>query len=254
MPRHVDAWMDGVALSTVGPILIRQVHEDPPVLEIQNGDRPGGYGQRVLSKKRQSLKLAIECQIRELFDLAARSRAVEALARWTQGSVLELSNHPDRRLLCYCSGEPALGEVRDYTASVRLEFTADAVPFWEDKLQTALAMSGSAGTGTLLVPGTAETPVCISVKPTGAALTSFSATVGGQTISLSSLSVAKNSMMYFERDLRDDLAIRSGTSSLLSKRSAASADDLFVKPGGASVSFTANTACDVTFSVRGRWA
>ena len=56
MPRHVDAWMDGVALSTVGPILIRQVHEDPPVLEIQNGDRPGGYGQRVLSKKRQSLK------------------------------------------------------------------------------------------------------------------------------------------------------------------------------------------------------
>lgn len=254
MPRHVDAWMDGVALSTVGPILIKQVYEDPPTLDIQNSEKPGGYGQRMLSKKRQSLKVALECQIRELYDLAVRTRAAEELSRWVQGSILELSNHPDRRLQCYCSAEPTLGAVRDYTSTIRVEFTADAVPYWEDKLSSEIAFSASSGSGTLLVPGTVETPVCISVKPTGAALSSFSVTVAGQTIALSSLGVAKNSLLYIERDARDDLCIRSGATSLMSKRSAASADDLFVKPGSAAVSFAANTTCTVTISARGRWA
>ena len=65
MPRHIDAWMDGVGIASVGPILIRQVREDPPVMEIQTGERPGRYGQRVLSKKRQSLKVTLECNVRE---------------------------------------------------------------------------------------------------------------------------------------------------------------------------------------------
>lgn len=253
MPRHVEAWMDGVALSAVGPILIKQVYEDPPTLEIRTGDRPGGYGQRLLSRKRQSLKLAIECQVRELYDLAARARAAEALAQWAQGSVLELSNHPGRRLHVYCSGEPAIGEVRDYTASLRVELTADEIPYWEDSAPTAVTAS-TTGSGTLYVPGTVPTPVCLTVKPTGGALTAFSVTVAGQTVALSSLSVAQDGVLSFGRDARDCLDIRYGGASQLSKRSAASADDLFTAPGSASYSFTASTACAVVFSCRGRWA
>ena len=254
MPRHVEAWMDGVALSSVGRVLIRQVREEAPTLAIQTGEKAAGSGQRLLSKKRQSLKLSLDCQIRELFDLAVRSRAVEEIGRWAQGSVLELSNHADRRLQVYCSAEPALGDVRDYTASIRVEFTADAVPFWEDLAPAQLVKTGSSGSGSLLVPGTAEAPMCVSVKPTGGALSSFTADVDGQQIALSGLSVAQNSLLLLERDARDDLVIRSGETRLMNKRSAASADDLLVKPGIVSVSFTANTACEVTFSIRGRWA
>ena len=254
MPRHVEAWMDGVALSSVGRVLIRQVHEEAPSLAIQTGEKAAGYGQRLLSKKRQSLKVSLDCQIRELFDLAARSRAAEEISRWAQGSILELSNHADRRLHAYCSAEPALGDVRDYTASIRVEFTADAVPYWEDRAPAQLVKTGSSGSGSLLVPGTAEAPMCVTVKPTGGALSSFTVDVDGQQIALSGLSVAQNALLLIERDARDDLVIRSGETRLMNKRSAASADDLFVKPGIASVSFTANTACDVTFSIRGRWA
>ncbi len=254
MPRHVDAWMDGVALSTLGAILIQHVYEDAPALEITEGERPGRYGLRLLTLKRQTLKVTIEAALRERFDLALRARLLEDLAAWAQGSVLELSNHPERRLLVKCTGEPTLGEVRDYTANIRMEFTAHAVPYWEDKTSSGIALSGSSGTGTLLIPGTVHTPVGMTVKPTGGALTSFAVTVAGQQITLAGLNVARNNLLFFERDARDDLAIRSGTGSLLSKRSAASADDLLAAPGKTTVSFTANTACTVTFSVRGRWA
>lgn len=254
MPRHMEAWMDGVALSTLGAILIQQVHEDAPALEITEGERPGRYGLRLLTRKRQTLKVTIEVALRERFDLALRARLLEDLAAWAQGSVLELSNHPERRLQVQCTGEPTLGEVRDYTSSIRMEFTAHAVPYWEDCSSSGIAVSGSSGSGTLLIPGTVPAPVSLTVKPTGGQLTSFSVTVGGQQITLAGLSVARNSLLFFERDARDDLAIRSGTGSLLSKRSAASVDDLLVAPGKTTVSFTANTACTVTFSVRGRWA
>ena len=254
MPRDVDAWMDGVALSTLGAILIQQVHEDPAQLEIITGERPGRYGERLISTRRQSLRVAIEAAIQERFDLAARSSIQEQLAAWAHGSILELSNHPGRRLLVSCSAEPALGEVRDYTTNLRMEFTAHAVPFWEDSQPSSIVVSGSSGSGTLLIPGTEHAPVCLSVKPTGAALTSFTATVAGQQIALAGLNVAKNGVLSFARDSRDDLIILYNGASQLSKRSAASADDFLPSPGNAAVSFTANTACTVTFSARGRWA
>lgn len=254
MPRHVDAWMDGVALSSLGPILISNVYEDAPEFDIMTGERPGRDGQRLLRIERLSLSVAIECVIRERFDLAARSRIVEEMARWSRGSVLELSNHPERRLNVYCISAPSLGTVRDYTSVVRMEFEADTVPFWEDVTPNVLTISGSSASGILAVPGTALAPVCLTVTPTGGTLTAFSVTAGGQTVSLSGLSVATSGSLVFERSARDDLAIRSGSASLLSKRSVLSADDLLAGPGRIAVSYTANTACDVRLSVRGRWA
>ena len=246
--------MDGVALSTLGSILIQQVHEDAPTLEITEGDRPGRYGTLLLTRKRQALKVTIETALRERFDLALRSRLLEALAVWAQGSILELSNHPERQLHVKCTGEPTLGTVRDYTENIRMEFTAHAVPYWEDKVSSGIALSGSSKSGTLLIPGTVPAPVCMTVKPTGGALTSFTVTVAGQQIALTGLNVPQNGILTFSRDKRDDMTIAYNSVSQLSKRSAASADDLMAAPGNAAVSFTANTASTVTFSVRGRWA
>lgn len=253
MARHIEAWMDGVALSTVGPVLIRQVYEDPATMEIQTGDRPGRYGQRKLSAKRQSLTVAIECQIRELYNLAARSRVVEEIARWAHGSVLELSNHPGRRLHVYLSAEPALGEVRDYTSAVRIEFTADEIPYWEDATPEKTVLSGDDEEGTLAIHGTVPTPVSLVAAPTGT-LTAFSVTAGGSTVSLTGISVASSATLIFERDPMDNLMIRSGSTVLLSKRSATSADDLLADPGSVEISFESDVSCEVTFTAKGRWA
>jgi len=253
MPRHIDVWVDGVALSTIGPVLVRQVYEDPPTLEISNGERPGRYGQRRLMVKRQSLQVAVECQIRELRDLAARSRTAEALYRWANGSKLQLSNHPGRHLNCYLSAEPALGEARDYASTIRMEWTADEVPYWEDDLPEQLTISGAQSSGTLMVQGTVLSPVSLTVTA-GGALTTFSVTAGGSTVSLTGLSIPQGGVLTFERDALDNLMIRSGETVLLNKRSADSADDLMAGPGPTPVSYTANASCEVQFTSRGRWA
>ena len=254
MPRHVEAWMDGVALSSIDAVMIRQIHEDPPQLEIVTGERPGRYGERLISTTRKSIRVVIEVVIRELFDLGKRTRIQERLAAWTMGSVLELSNHPGRRLRVTCSAQPTLGDVRDYTQSLRMEFTAHAVPYWEDAGRTQLTLNGSKNSGKLFIPGTVRTPVSLSIRPTGGKLTAFTATVEGMSIALNGLSVAQDEELRFERDVRDDLAIVQGGASRLSRRSAESADDLLASPGRAAVGFAANTQCTVTFSVRGRWA
>ena len=255
--RHIDATMDGVALSTIGGIIVREVHEDAPTIETINGERPGRYGQLVLGKKRQSLKVAIECLITEIHNLATRTAKAEALAKWADGSVLELSNHPGRVLNGYLSGEPTLGEVRDYNSPLRIEFTADQVPYWEDKTAITRTISNAkiATMSTDFNSGSVPAPLLVTVKPVSTTLTSFSVTAGGKTIALTDISVGSLQTLYIDRDERDNLRIRRGTStSYMSARTAASADDLMISPGSVSISISADQNVNVTFTYKGRWA
>lgn len=256
MARHISAWMDGEALESAGPFLIQKVTEDAPALELSETERLGRYGTGLSGRKRQKLVVRLEVAVRERFDLALRARALEKLAAWAQGSVLELSNHPERALRVVCTAEPALGDVRNYAESIPLEFTAYDVPFWEDRTASAvtLTFSGTEMNGSLLIPGTAETPVSLKVKPSSGTLTGLTVAVGGNLIELSGLSVAAGQTLTIGRDAHDNLAILSPSgASLLSARTAESADDLTAKPVTAVYGFTANTGCQVTFQVKGRW-
>ena len=252
--RHIDATMDGVALSTISGVIIKEVHEDAPTIEVTNGERPGRHGQLLLNRKRQSLKVALDCLITEIHNLQTRTAKAESLAAWADGETLELSNHPGRVLKGYLSAEPTLGDVRDYTSALRVEFTADVVPFWQDKTATTKSDSGSEKSGTITVPGTVKTPVSVTVAPASGTLTDLTLTIGGSTITLAGMSVGTLQTLYIDRTDRDDIRIRRGSTSYMSKRSAASADDLFVSPGTVNYSYTANTSVNITFSVKGRWA
>ena len=55
-------------------------------------------------------------------------------------------------------------------------------------------------------------------------------------------------------DDRGVLSIKIGTRSVMAKRSDASADDLFADPGNNGFSFSAQRACRLTVSCRGRFA
>lgn len=250
MARHVEAWMDGVALSSLGPFLIQGVQEDAPELEQFLAASPGRDGQWLSAQRRRSLTVTLRVAIRELYDLPRRAYAAEQLAAWAQGHALQLSNRPERRLLVRCTGIPALGDVRNYTEELRVVWTAWAPPYWESQTPDRVNLTGASGT--LTVPGTVETPVCLTVTPESA-LTSLSVTVGGKTITLAELAVPADTALVFDRDECDRLRITSGGVSLLSKRTAASADDLIAAPGRVAISYTANTTCAVNAEARGRW-
>lgn len=261
MPRHIEIYIDEVPLSSVGPFIVQQVHEDPPAIELTEGERPGRSGLLLLSAKRQTLKVAVEVAIREVYDLPARAYHRENMTAWAHGllngqdggKVLRVSNHPERRLKVACTADPALGPVRDFTAVARAEFTAYHVPYWESIVPAYWSISGVSGSSSPIIPGTAPTPVLLTVTPSSGTLTTFTVTLNGDFVALTGLSVSTGSSLLFVRDPLDNLLINVSGSSVLSRRTPDSADDLIAAPGLNNLSFSANTSCEIQARIFARW-
>ena len=255
MARHIDAWMDGVKLADVGAVVIREVTEPAPDMEITYTQRAFRGGQTVQKRRRKSLRVTIHAAVHELFDLVRRNEIRQAVAAWCDGGILELSNHPGQRLHVVCKGEPGLGDVRDFNAQLDIELEANAIPYWEDTMPSVFSGTGASGSGQLYIGGTAkEIPVIVTFTPTGTISTLTVAVSGGgvaRTIELAGMSVT--GPIVFDRDEEDRLLIRSGTTSLMRYRTAASADDLIVPHGMMTVAWAAGTGGSVSFSARGRW-
>ena len=141
----------------------------------------------------------------------------------------------------------AVRELRDLTARANVVDAAnrwDAPwPYWADISPRRATLSGATGSGSLTNLGSAPARVCVTVTPTGGALSTLTLTVGGSAFSLSGLGVAQNTALTIGYDARGILYIRAANADKLGCRSAASADDLIAAPGISSVGFTANTAC-----------
>ena len=257
MARHIEAWMDGIRLADIGAIVIDDVSEPPADMDIAYQARAVRGGQSVLKRRRKSLRVTISAKIHELYDLGKRNAIRQAIAEWCNGSILELSNHPDQQLHVISKGEPGLGAVRDFNSQLDIELEANEIPYWEDKMPNTVTGSGTTGSATLLIAGTAkEIPVEVTFTP-GSALAALTVTVscGGVTksIALSGMSIGSGSAVVFGRDEKDRLTIKNGGTSLMRYRSAASADDLIVPAGTATVSWSADVSGSISFSARGRW-
>ena len=256
MARHIEAWMDGVRLADIGAIVIDDVSEPPAEMDIAYQARAIRGGQNVQKRRRKSLKVTIHAKVHELFDLGKRNAIRQAIAAWCNGSILELSNHPDQQLHVICAAEPGLGAVRDFNSLLDIQLEADEIPYWEEKNANSVSGSGTTGSATLLIAGTAkEIPVEVTFTP-GSTIAALTVTVscGGVTksIALSGMSVSSGSIV-FGRDEHDRLTIKNGSTSLMRYRSAASADDLVIPAGTATVSWTAGVSGSITFSAKGRW-
>lgn len=252
--RFLSAYVNGVALTDAVPrAIIREIHCDAAESDLTTGDRPGRAGQRLLGLHRKSLHVGVEFVIRELFDLAARSHAQEAAAAWARDGRLEISSMPGRYLQAVCTSRPALLAVRDYTALLRADFTALALPYWQDLQPASLTLTGTNVTGTLRPLGTyGPQHLSVTVTPTGGTLTTLTLTADQTQMSFTGLSVPANTPLILDYDDQDLLTITAGGVGQLSHRSGS--DDLLVMPGtNATLRFTANTACTVRFDARGLW-
>lgn len=256
MARHIEAVMDGVRLADLGNIVIRSVNEPDPEMEIEYINRPTRGGREVQKRKRKALRVTINAAIHELYDLKKRNEIRQAVAKWCDGSILELSNHPGQRLHVISKAEPGIGDVRDFNSEMAIELEANEIPYWEESAPNTVSGSGTTGSATLVIDGTAkEIPVEVTFTP-GSTIAALTVTVscGGVTksIALSGMSVTSGTIK-FGRDEKDRLTIKNGSTSLLRYRSAASADDLTVPAGRATVSWTAGVSGSISFSARGRW-
>lgn len=253
--KRLDVWIDDASLRGVDDrINIVDIHEDAPETELTWGDIPGRHGQRLLSRVRKSLKVGIEFDIRELFDVARRAEIVGAVNAWAADGVLKVSHRPGQRLRVFRSSAAAINAARDVTGTYTVEFQATASPFWEDETPTTLTMTGTGQTLPMLIPGNVTAVPEITVKPTGGALATLSLGFGGTSMSFTSLAVARNDVLKITHDENGWLVIAVGSTNKMSKRDAESADDFEAQPGRlAQLSFSSSVACEVTWSVRGRY-
>lgn len=251
MPRKIEAYMDDVALSDVGPFFVQSVNEPGPDMEITYINRPVGPGQIVQTRRRKSLRVTLGITIHELWDLQARTEYKNALARWASGSLLRLSNHDGQQLRVICKGAPGLGEDRDFNSVLNLEFEANAVPYWEDVRPLENSGNGASGTVNLLCDCNVDRlPITAIFRP-GGTCTSLTVSTPTQAITLSGFSTA--SPIVFGRDEDDRLTITTGETSLLRYRTPTSDDDLYITNDLSGVSWASNVSGRFDVSVRGRW-
>ena len=249
--RPVNAYLNGVSLRDLDPrILVRTVNEQAPQESTEYGDRPGEDGQVLISRRRETRRVSIVFAVRELRDLTARANVVDAANRWAQDGRLCVSYRPDKQLRVAVAARACMQDPRNYNEEYRIDLDAPW-PYWADISPRRATLSGATGSGSLTNLGSAPARVCVTVTPTGGALSTLTLTVGGSAFSLSGLGVAQNTALTIGYDARGILYIRAANADKLGCRSAASADDLIAAPGISSVGFTANTACNVVFEVRG---
>lgn len=253
--KRLNAWINGDALRDVDSrIYITQITEPDADATLEWGTSPGMQGQRLLRRARQAKKVIVEFDIRELFDLTSRQTVVTAANGWAADGIMRVSYRPGQRLRVQRSKAASMADARDVTGTYTIEFTAGPYPFWEDETPKTLALaSGTTGSGTLIVPGQVYAGMDITVTPGSSTLSTLSLTIKGQTMAFADLGVASGTALAIGHDDRGLLTVKAGSNSKLNKRTAASVDDFNIAPGSASISFTANTACTVKVSARGRY-
>lgn len=260
LSRQQDAILNGVSLRGVDSrVIVRSINEDSNDVDFSAVENPGRHGQRMLAAPRRRGKtIYIDFAIRELYDLTERAEILDTVNAWAQDGYLQTSNRPGKRIHVVCTNRATAANLREYTTDYRIELMAFRSPFWEDDYPAQTPTITGNSSVKAAVPGTAETACEARITATGA-LNAMTLTVTGadgstRTMAFSGLGMVAGDVLSVGYDDNGYLFARANSVSVLAKRSATSADELTVSPGGATFVLTGNTANFTGyFSMRGRY-
>lgn len=213
------------------------------------------YGLFLLKEPgRESVTVKVKFMIKEK-DRTNRMGVIQAIRGWARAGWFTMNTRPGQQLYVFCTKPPAL-ETFDWKGRMEIEFTAYGEAFWQDVTPVQVSSSSAVSSATVSITpsGTQECFLEAEIAPSSGTLASVSITAGGRTIALTGLSVTQSAPLLIYYDELHILHIESGGTSLLSKRSADSADDILLAAGQSnSVSLTFGRACTYTIKARGLW-
>lgn len=254
--HKLDAWMRGDSLRDID----RRVQITDISQEISSkttsAAKTAYAGRRRDSARRDALKITVAFTLYEFTDIWARDAALDSVNAWARDGYLEISTRPGKRLFVICTGRAAPKNPRDHTETFQLHFEAADEPFWEDSAPVSFSLSGTAASARVSVPGTREcAPADVTITPTGGeTLNTLTLTLGGAQMAFTGLNVASGQTLTLSHDEQTGfLKITAGSASKYACRTGSSDDELTCDPGWQAAGFTANTACAVSFSLRGRY-
>lgn len=252
----IDARFRGISMADLAPsVHIMDVEEAEPSASIQHGANAGYSGSRFLGMYRETLDVVITFVVYDK-NRQRRQQALDRVRMWARGvGELELSYRPGQVLRCRGGEGIGVPSVQKWADALTVTFTAYAVPYWIDRQINAAYSSEETTSHSLgLSPsGTAERcPMAFSLTA-AAAVTSFTirntSTDTGMTFSGLSMSAGQTAEASYADGL---LAVKIGDTSILSKRTPASSDDIWLRQrAGNEITATADGACTLVCTARG---
>ncbi|MBR6861171.1 MAG: hypothetical protein IKM73_07620 [Acidaminococcaceae bacterium] len=246
--------LGGVSFLGLDEKLYLEEIEEAPNIVVETGKRPY-YGQILLNTPGvDTLTVTLTFMVKKC-DRQERQDVIDKVSGWATEGYLTVGHRPGKRLYVVCTQRPKT-KAFSRTERMTIIFTAYAESCWEEVTPTTLTLTGtSASTSTFKPNGTRPCFLEAEITNAGsAALTSLTLTANGKSIALSGISVAVGSKVTIAYDERHLLSIKSGSTSLLAYRTAASQDDLLLNPGvNNSVSIVTNVTCSTVLKARGMW-
>ena len=226
----------------------------------------GADGSRVTGRHRDSLDVNIRFSIRiKPNQFEERSVVFEKVATWAMGGGwLRTNTKPDRRIRVICAQLPAEGDALAWTNEYSITMRAYGVPYWQSETETSARIQDVDTTSLNLgIPGNVATVMNVDFyNNSGDTINDFQIKAGDRKIVLANLGLDYKETLHIDHNdngNRSVLRIRIENTagsyrSVLSKRTAASHDDLYVDPGIVKMQMTAGGEGTLVLSCNARYA
>lgn len=252
--------LGGVQLDEIhDAIVIRSIDAGVPHENIQAVNRMGGFGQRITGQHWENKEVQVTFAINaNKKDFALRRELWDAVINWAlRGGWLTTNEVPGRRMYVDKTVLPNIGDLWEWTSDYTLTFRAYGIPFWQDETPVTAGLD-SVSNGRVLVdvPGHFQTVADVNFQNiSGATIPNIRIGAGSNTIELRGVNLTASETLKITHGTDGILKIMAGSRNVYGKRTAASADDLFLDPGtGRAVSVNADRAGKLTVNVFGRYA
>lgn len=254
--------LNGVQLDSVDHrILVQGVDEAAGKDQLSAVSVFGGVGQRVTNRHRDYLDVTVRFSLKiKKNDMQSRSDVFEQVNAWAApGGWLTVNYKANRRLRVERFQCPAAGDQWAWTSVYSITFRAYAVPYWQEATTTLYTANGASMEKRIAVQGSEKSVLDVQFKNTsGETCNSLSMAAGESEIALENLGLLSGETLILDHTEDGLLRIRiqSGSAfrSALGKRTAASSNDLWVRPGGVDVAISAQRAGEFAVQCLGRFA
>lgn len=255
MRSRYDVSLNNIPLSSISPkILITDVRHKAPGIQDTNITVAKRQGSRVTRRYVGTASVTVMFMIYE-YSSRKRQAICNDVARWAKsGGILKTSERDGQYLKCECSEPPVIKSAVKWADVLSMTFTANEIPFWQEEFPASITLTGTSATGNLYVPGSADGALVEVSAKLNSSMSDGTLTLGvnGRTLTLSGLTLSANSVITISYDAQAIQSIRTGTTSLMNKRTGV--DDLLANGGeNNAFSLSASASVSATFTVRGIW-
>lgn len=253
-----SVWLNGQGLQDIDDtVFVLDVTESTPDEDKQTATT-AAPGSLLLARTRRALSVTITFCVRE-YDVTRRRQIVDEIRTLcAAGGWLEINERPNQRLWVVCDTLPTISSSQRWTENLSVVFVAYAAPYWQQKTATKARITVATTYGIVNIHpiGNAkETPLQSEITPAAETANIVKVVLDDdRQIIFDALGLEVGKTLNIGHDGYGRIFATIDGKSVLSKRTADSADDLIVPSGeNTKILLQCDKACTATFSAYGRW-